>query len=563
VSVRTFVISAYPLSRRYRESVAGELGDPVEYLTLPELRRLGARALAARLRELRGGRAVIALEDAGSTAILPILHAIAAAGLPRTVETIGPALERERLGYGELAPGVLRMAAATAACAASPGAATAELSRLARLPGRRSTIAHHRRLLYLNGNLWFGLKAGGSVGHLAGVANGFADSGYAVDLFTATEPELLRDDVRVTKLEPPPTFGFPYELNLQTFQRRTIRQALAQVQPPYDFVYQRLSVGNYAGVTLSRRLRTPLVLEYNGSEVWAARQWGRPLRFERLAERAESVSIAHAHVVVTISDVLKHELLERGVDERRIACYPNCVDPEQYDPGRFDADDVRRLRARHGIADDAVLATFIGTFGQWHGAEVFARAIARLVETEANWLRRNRVHFMFVGDGLTMPQVRESVDTAACRPFVTLTGLVPQQEGAAYLAAADLLVSPHVPNRDGSPFFGSPTKLFEYMAMGRGIVASDLEQIGDVLMPALRADSLPTGPPRDDDDRVAVLGRPGDLDDLILGLRFLVESRDWRSSLGRRARERALDRYTWRHHVGHILGVLDAVGAEL
>ena len=41
-----------------------------------------------------------------------------------------------------------------------------------------------------------------------------------------------------------------------------------------------------------------------------------------------------------------------------------------------------------------------------------------------------------------------------------------------------------------SRFFGSPTKIFEYMAMGGGIVASDLEQIGEVLSPALRVADL-------------------------------------------------------------------------
>ena len=35
-----------------------------------------------------------------------------------------------------------------------------------------------RRVLYVNPNLWFGLKVGGSVGHIAGVLNGLAAAGY-------------------------------------------------------------------------------------------------------------------------------------------------------------------------------------------------------------------------------------------------------------------------------------------------------------------------------------------------------------------------------------------------
>ena len=48
----------------------------------------------------------------------------------------------------------------------------------------------------------------------------------------------------------------------------------------------------------------PLVVEYNGSEVWVARHWGRSLRYEHLALQAEEVLLRHAHVVVTVSDVL-------------------------------------------------------------------------------------------------------------------------------------------------------------------------------------------------------------------------------------------------------------------
>lgn len=559
---RPFVISAYPLSRPYRETLEAELGEPAEFIALPELRRLGSRALVSRLRDFHGRRGILAFEDPASTAVLPILHGVASAGFPSSLEILGPSFEQERLTTRQLVSEIAAAARATVTCVGATALTAAELRRLARKPRQRVALRGQGRLLYLNANLWFGLKAGGSVGHIAGVANGFEEAGYAVDMFTAAEPELLRPGVHVTRLEPPRTFGFPYELNVQVFQRLAVAQALAQATRPHDFLYQRLSVGSHAGVQLARRLRIPLVLEYNGSEVWAARHWGRPLRFESLARSAEDVSLRHAHVVVTVSEVLREELLERGVDEERIACYPNCVDPRQYDPARFSPADVCALRERYGIANDAVVATFVGTFGQWHGAEVFARAVAEFCATEKDWLRQHRVHFMFVGDGLTMPTVRACVDTASCRPFTTLTGLVPQVEGAAYLAASDILVSPHVPNRDGSRFFGSPTKVFEYMSMARGIVASDLAQIGAVLDPTLRTDQLPTGPPPEDDDRVAVLVPPGNVGALSRGLRFLVEEPGWRGSLGRRARERAIARYTWRHHVGRILETLDGLPSE-
>jgi glycosyltransferase involved in cell wall biosynthesis len=301
-------------------------------------------------------------------------------------------------------------------------------------------------------------------------------------------------------------------------------------------VYQRHSVGSYAGAIVSRAAGVPLVLEYNGSEVWVARHWGRPLRYEQLALQAEEASLRHAHVVVTVSEVLAEELVDRGIDRERVVWHPNGVDAERFDPVRFDDDDRSELRERYGVPADAVLVTFVGTFGQWHGVEVLARTI----RDNAQWARDEHVHFLLVGDGLKMPEVRAAL--AGLDDIATLAGLVPQDEAPLHLAASDVLVSPHVTNADGSPFFGSPTKLFEYMAAGKAIVASDLDQIGDVL--------------RDD---LAVLVRPGDAVDLARGLRELVEDPARRAELGARAMARARERYTWRHHVDAVLATLERV----
>src|SRR5205807_2921373 len=108
--------------------------------------------------------------------------------------------------------------------------------------------------------------------------------------------------------------------------------------------------------------------------------------------------------------------------------------------------------------------------------------------------------------------------------------------------------------------FGSPTKLFEYMAMSKAIVASDLDQIGDVLRDSLRAGALPGAEPSGAETSLATLFPPGDVRSLIESVRFVVDRPRWRGVLARNARAEALARYTWPHHVGAILERLATAG---
>jgi glycosyltransferase involved in cell wall biosynthesis len=153
-----------------------------------------------------------------------------------------------------------------------------------------------------------------------------------------------------------------------------------------------------------------------------------------------------------------------------------------------------------------------------------------------------------------MPEVRSILGRHCEGKYVTLTGLVVQDAAPLHLAASDILSSPHVPNADGSRFFGSPTKLFEYMAMAKAIVASDLDQIGDVLKNSLHAQELPQCGPAE--EALAILCKPGSVDEHIRGIRLLVNQPGLRAQLGINARKEALHRYTWRSHVRHIISAL-------
>jgi glycosyltransferase involved in cell wall biosynthesis len=561
-NMRCLAISGYPLSGEMRVRLARELGIE-QFLTLSELRQ--RRSLLRMISDLRGTcveRVVVTLEDESSTALLPILKGVALLIGAGRREIVGPDLRSRPFSRFDAVASLLKFASASFAGVVTGICNYFELSGLLKARRMNPRKAGDLRVLFLNANLWFGLKAGGSVGHISGVVNAFMDSGAQLIFATVGGRLLVDQRAEVVTLHAPAAFGAPFELNYHRFHRMVCGQLLTlAAEGQFGFIYQRLSIGNYSGVALSRRLSVPLIVEYNGSEAWVARHWGRALAFHELAARAEEAMLRHAHLVVTVSEVLRDELRDRGVEPERIVCYPNCIDPDTFTPERFPDECTRRLRVSLGIDEDAIVVTFVGTFGQWHGAEKLAAAISRLSGERLSWLKARKVRFVFVGDGLRMPLVKETLTDAALAGIVTYTGLVPQVEAPRYLAMSDVLVSPHVANADGSRFFGSPTKLFEYMAMGKAIIASDLEQIGQVLRPGLRADNLIAKDPcASDDQLLAVLTEPGNVEHLAHAIEFLVEHPRWRVLLGANARREVLTRYTWRHHVDAIVSGARRVG---
>jgi glycosyltransferase involved in cell wall biosynthesis len=391
------------------------------------------------------------------------------------------------------------------------------------------------RIIYLRTDLVFGLKSGGSVTHVAGVVNQLARQAVGVTLVSTDVMPLVSKEIDLRLIRPDPRLRDEPEANalLMSLPVADVLVEERKMEPP-RFVYQRYSVNSLSGLLVAERLGVPFVLEYNGSEVWVSRNWGGRLRDEATAQRIEQVNLARADLVVVVSKVLAQELERRGIRRERVLVNPNGVDPERYRPDLS----ARKVVERHDLQGRTVIG-FIGSFGPWHGAEVLVNAFGRALERRP--VLTGKAALLMIGDGQEMPAVRAAVRRAGLTDSVVLTGNVPQEQGPEYLAACDILVSPHVHNPDGSAFFGSPTKLFEYMAMGRPIVASALEQIGDVLA----------------DEETALLVSPGEPSMLADAILRLIESPDLRGQLARNARRVATERYTWRQHTQRILDRLD------
>jgi glycosyltransferase involved in cell wall biosynthesis len=391
----------------------------------------------------------------------------------------------------------------------------------------------HLRVVYLRATPGPGTQAGGAASHIKGVVEGLVALGVEVqvisnDLIAGLD---VSDD-RFTVIPPQPGGGtralFDIHNNL-VFTRGAL-PLIERADP--DFIYQRYARFSWAGVVAANRTKRPLFLEYNGSEVWVGRHWDRVGSLD-LLERYERLNLDAAARIFVVSEVERKNLEGRGVASDKIIVNPNGVDVERFKPG------VGGPETRHelGIRDDEVVAGFVGTFGPWHGVDKLAEAI-RSISTNLP------VRFLLVGSGSLHPEVEKQLETETRNGRVVFTGSVAHERVPKLLDACDILVAPHVPLADGSEFFGSPTKIFEYMAMGKGIVASRLGQIGDVL----------------EDQETALLVEPGNAEELNTAIVKLVESKELRTRLGAKAREVAEREHTWKHNAQRVL---DAYRSEI
>jgi glycosyltransferase involved in cell wall biosynthesis len=381
------------------------------------------------------------------------------------------------------------------------------------------------KIVYVRATPGPGTQAGGAASHINGFINAALRLGTEISIVSNDQIAGLDEDKTPLKVIWPKPLGstraaFNIYNNLIFTKEATLE--IERAQP--DFIYQRYSRFSWVGVEASLRTARPLFLEYNGSEVWVGRYWDHVGRLG-LLERYERLNLKAATRIFVVSEVERRNLLRVGIEDEKIVVNPNGVDAERFQPNIGG----ERVRRELGIEGGETLVGFVGTFGPWHGVLALAEAI-KLMPKEA------QVRFLLVGTGALRGEVERMLREGGAEQRVILTGAVEHERVPQLLDACDVLVSPHVPLEDGSEFFGSPTKLFEYMAMGKGIVASRLGQIGEVL-----------------DEETALLVEPGNAHELSKAIMRLASSRSLCEQLGAAARREAIAHHTWTHNARRVL----------
>ncbi len=233
--------------------------------------------------------------------------------------------------------------------------------------------------------------------------------------------------------------------------------------------------------------------------------------------------------IVAITQGLKNFYVEQGASTDSILVAHDAVDLD-----RFRAvDSSTALRQRYAIADNAMVVGYVGkykTVGHSKGLDELIEAFFENTKTSSH------LHLLIVGPDADETVMIEGFTkrVGLSKEEYTIVSHVKSQEVPGYLSVCDILVMNYPAVAHFSKFM-SPLKLFEYMASGKAIIASDLPSIREVVS-----------------EKEVYFVRPENHEDLVKAIEILSTSRDYRIRIGSAVRELS-QKYSWSSRARSIL----------
>ncbi len=328
--------------------------------------------------------------------------------------------------------------------------------------------------------------------------------------------------------------GIPY---LNVFSNLRLMDACMQILPGSDLVYERNTMYRFGVAKACKRLGIPYVLYFEADDVLEHDIMKKPITglLRVQAGRAIRTNLDAADRVICVSEPLKKHLVDKwNVPAEKIVVFPNVADVQRFKP---DSDARHQVRESLGIGD-APLILFVGNFYEWHDVGTLLKAHVEVLKDFPD------ARVMLVGDGARRKAMEGLALELGIERSVIFTGMVAHTDVPRYMAAADIAVVPY-PLLDQDIWL-SPLKLFEYLATGSAIIASDVGQLSEWI----------------DDGRNGLLVPPGDVPALAASIERLIDDPGLRKQLGQNARVEAVQKHSWDRYLSDLEGLYYSVLAE-
>jgi glycosyltransferase involved in cell wall biosynthesis len=259
---------------------------------------------------------------------------------------------------------------------------------------------------------------------------------------------------------------------------------------------------------------------------------GRPLILEVIGNRVSNLQARRSSKIIAYSRGMFEGTPEAG----KVETVTGAVDTDMFSPNPAARAEIRKLYSL-----DSPVIGYVGTFQEWHGIAELIRAAAYLVE------RHPDIKFLMVGPYYKETQAR--VEALGLGKSFVFTGPIAYVDVPKYINAADVLVAPYNPDKIESTEqvrkhgLGAPLKVYEYMAVGKPVITTDVKPISDPV----------------EDGVTGYLVPPGDSEALARSLERILENPGSFAEMGAAARRSMIANYSWAFLARRLSDIFEGV----
>lgn len=189
-----------------------------------------------------------------------------------------------------------------------------------------------------------------------------------------------------------------------------------------------------------------------------------PQKFlQPIGKYIESWNIRHSDLVLSINEGLREYTIRMGAPREKTDVIRAGIDLEKYDPEKVSGDEIRR---QYGIGKDDTVLFFMGWLYHFSGLQEVTRDLAMIKE------KYPKIKLLIVGDGDAYEDLKKLREELHLEDRMILAGKQPFNKVPEFIAAADICLLPAHDNEIMHDIV--PIKMYEYMAMGKPIVATKL-----------------------------------------------------------------------------------------
>lgn len=272
---------------------------------------------------------------------------------------------------------------------------------------------------------------------------------------------------------------------------------------------------------VAEALDIPWVYEVRGqlADTWASTRGPAARHSEkyRLFQQREAEVMGAADLVVTLGAAMKDNIVACGIAAEKILISPNAVGGSFLSEPRSSAEARREL----GLAEDGQYIGTVSSLVPYEGIDDLIAAFTQLAGLHPD------LRLLIVGDGVSMPALKEQARQSGLGERVVFTGRVPKDEAVLYHQALDVFV---VPRKDLEVTRSvTPLKPVEALACARPVVASDLPALREIVRDGVNGLIVPAESPAQ----------------LTKGISALLSDASSRIEMGRVGRAAVLASRTW------------------